>query len=239
MRTSHTALITLAVGATLALSACTGAPESDAMASPSTAAATANPPVTQASTAQGQPTSAPIPQVYSTTPSTTPADGSSGEPGTATVFESAVEAGATTRGPVPELPAADQFNPIAVAATAVAAMQTFDAATDTTDADPASRAAYLLTPEYAAQVTTPPLDGQNANWQVWTIQQAWSTVRSFPANIAGPPADTKITATRGVGYIRTIHTDTGEEEQPVQIVRVTMTRTDDAQPWRVDEIEKA
>lgn len=139
---------------------------------------------------------------------------------------------------LPPLPAARQTDPMAVAQAAVATLFSVDPAVDSDRTDAARRAAYLLTPTFAASVAAPPTTGSGAQWQQWATSDAYVTVTSKKIDIAWTVADNRLAVVRNVGFIQTVHTAGGTTTTlPQQTLALTLVRAADGQPWRVDSME--
>lgn len=138
---------------------------------------------------------------------------------------------------LPPLPAARQTDPMAVAQAAVATLFSVDPAVDSDRTDAARRAAYLLTPAFAASVAAPPTTGSGAQWQQWATSGAYVTVTSKKIDIAWTVADNRLAVVRNVGFIQTVHTAGGTTTLPQQTLALTLVRGADGQPWRVDSME--
>lgn len=138
---------------------------------------------------------------------------------------------------VPKLPTARQSDPLAVAETVVATLYSVDPAVDGDAAAAARRAAYLLTPQLAASLTTPQSTGNGAQWQDWADRGAYVTVTSKKIAIAWTVADNRLRVVRNIGFLQTVHTQTGATVLPQQTLAVTLVRDSDDQPWRVEHME--
>ena len=142
------------------------------------------------------------------------------------------------RHPVPSLPPAAQSDPIAVATSYVQTLATIDTVSDVDRTDAASRAAYLMTPTLTAATTRHPTAGPDTQWQSWHANHAYTTVTTIPINIPWAVADSKVSATRAIGYVVTVHTADGTTTpQPQQTLAVTMVRASEHNPWRVNATE--
>ena len=138
---------------------------------------------------------------------------------------------------LPPLPPARQSDPMAVAQAAVATLFSVDPAVDSDRTDAARRAAYLLTPAFAASVAAPPTTGSGAQWQQWASSDAYVTITSKKINIAWTVADNRLAVVRNVGFIQTVHTAGATTTLPQQTLALTLVRAADGQPWRVDSME--
>ena len=144
---------------------------------------------------------------------------------------------AKSRVAVPALPAAKQTDAMAVAQTAIATMYSVDTAVDSDPTDGFRRAAYLMTPTYAAVLTTPPTTGTGVQWQQCDTAHAYVTVTSKKINIPWTVADNRLTVIRNVGFIQTVHTSAGATSLQQQTLAVTLVRDADGKPWRVNSME--
>ena len=156
---------------------------------------------------------------------------------TTTVTTSARPVPAVSRSTVPPLAAADQMNAMIVAQTAVQTMYSIDTALDDDPTDGLCRAAYLLTPSYAAVLTTPATTGSGVRWQQWTDEKAYVTVTTKKINIPWTIADNRLTVVRNVGFIQTVHSPAGPAALQQQTLAVTLVRDADGKPWRINSME--
>lgn len=138
---------------------------------------------------------------------------------------------------VPTLPAAQQIDPLAVAQTAIATLYSVDPAVDGDRSEAAKRAAYLLTPQLAASLTSPQTTGNGTQWQDWAERGAYVTVTTKKIAIAWTVADNRLRVVRNIGFLQTVHTKTGATALPQQTLAVTLIRHADGGPWRVDSME--
>ena len=138
---------------------------------------------------------------------------------------------------VPTLRADQETDAMAVAQTLIATMYSVDTAVDSDPTDGARRAAYLLTPAYAATLTAPPSTGSGVQWQQWTSSGAYVTVTSKKINIPWTVADNRLTVIRNVGFRQTVHTKAGTVTLPQQTLAVTLVRAADGKPWRANSME--
>ena len=145
---------------------------------------------------------------------------------------------AGVRHAVPALPAAAQFDPLAVATAYVQTLATIDTVFDVDRTDAAGRAAYLMTPALTAQTTRHPTTGTDTQWQSWLAEKAYTTVSTVRINIPWAVADSKVSATRAIGYVVAVHTADGSStSQPQHTLAVTMIRANERDPWRVNATE--
>ena len=190
------------------------------------------------------PQAATAPPVTSTTMATSANSASQlTVPGTWTSQSSAPSSTAissTRPGPLPALTAAQQRDPQAVATRVVTQLWSFDTALGDTDGTgPARRAAYLLTAAAADRETRPPTTGAGVAWQRWIDQHAWATVTAGPLQIPWTVADSRTSVVRNVTFVRTIHAPgLGDIVEVRQAMAVTLVRSTDAGPWRVDHLEQ-